>query len=97
MSKVKIYEPLPVKTWEPIRGPMIQDVGKITFPTDAKWIMQIVNEKGIRKINFNTEDFPDLAPNDFAKEVIKIMHESSLLDDLINQEVDARLNSKEKR
>ncbi len=94
MSKDKIYNPLPHKTWT--TSGKSSENGYIKLELNNTWIMKIENIKGKRKIYFNTKEFPDLAPDDFAKQVIKILHESSLLDDLINQEVDVRLNNKKK-
>ena len=95
MNKDKTYKSLPDKMW--LSTPKnSEENGSINFELEDKWVMEIVNEKGVRKINFNTKEFPDLAADDFAKQVIKIMHESSLLNDLIEQEVEARLNNKEK-
>lgn len=92
MSDEDLYDPLPEKEWQS-DGSRIHSEGNIAFSTETKWMMQLSNEKGVRKIYFNTEEFPDLAENDFAKEVIKIMHESSLLDDLIVQEAKAMIKS----
>ena len=96
--KDKIYKSLPKKSYTSIDKNSEVSVpnSSITFHSDITWVMEIVNDKGIRKINFNTKEFPDLTPDDFAKKVIKILHGSNLLDDLINQEAEARLNIKEK-
>ena len=59
----------------------------ITFESNCSWVMKITRINNKRVILFNTEENPDMMPNDFAKEVCKILHESNLLEDLIKREV----------
>lgn len=51
---------------------------EIIFSNDSGWIMKIGREKSGNKISFNRDAFPDLAANDFAEEVLKILEYSGL-------------------
>ena len=90
-------ESLPDKEWYVPSSAFVElkipDSGNIIFcgGSDKKWMMKLINEKGVRKIHFNTEEFPKMAANDFAKEVMDIMHRSTILDDLIKQEAKAMI------
>lgn len=47
----------------------------IIFSTDAGWLMKLT---GDGKILFNKKKFPDMAANDFAEEVVKILEKIKL-------------------
>ena len=51
----------------------------IVFSQNFHWIMEIYEKEGRHKIKFNTEEFPDLAENDFAEKVIHILQECGYL------------------
>ncbi len=46
----------------------------ITFSADCRtWVMKLVKEEGRVRILFNREDYPNAAPDDFAKAVVEIL------------------------
>ena len=50
------------------------------FADDDKWVMRIIQKENGPLIEFNTEEYPNALPDDFAEAVAKILCTSEYLD-----------------
>jgi hypothetical protein len=62
----------------------LQEICSMVFsPADnMPWVMKILKEKSDVSIQFNTKEYPDLMPNDFAKAVCEILCKTGYMDEI---------------
>ena len=51
------------------------------FVDDEKWVMKIVRNDNGCQVLFNTEEYPNCLPDDFAKAIAHVLCQSGWLDE----------------